>query len=783
MPYDVSSKRNKRKARREINIHQNGFAKAYVSTIADSRRPQDSLSDMTNMEVVQDNVVRPRPPLLRYGTQPELTVLGRGKIRYNGTRSLIWMLQGAAEKATGILTASGAVSDGDTVTIGSVTYTFKTALTPAAYEVLIGGSAAVALDNLKKAINLTGTPDTEYGSGTAIHPTVSATTNTDTDQTVEANTAGAAGNSIATTETGANLAFGSATLTGGLDIHGELYKQTDGGAFNIIDDGGVYDDDAWASSVQSKGKAYIFNSVDNLSYVDLSDDTIHTYTALATPSISSVTKTGMAGTTYTHYYRVSANNDVGESIASVVMSVSSGKVRDAWILNTDYVDVTWGAVSGATSYTVYYGTSANTTNELYTVSGATTFRDDGSLSTNPFKLAPEGNSTQGAVFIWMYVDTKNSQIFGITADNKLYYSAAGTADFSPYNGGGYVGIDEQGDTQLNFVDGFRNGKGDPVITVSARAAAGKGKLYHVSFESLTVGDQVIIYPNVVEANGQAGTYSARATVKARDSLWYPTGQDFKSTGTSQNIMNILTTNNVSQVIEPDVARISLQNLHKACAVENKDRIYFALPVNSTENNEIWYIDLTRKNLWVLRWPIAAKDLWLYEDNDGTTHFCALVDNTILEFTRSSLQTHQDDGAAWNSRVAFQSLVWDEDGLTLGSIRNQFFKFLSPRGEITVNAYGLTRNGVQAAAGTGAFTSSTSPTGIGQWDYSGNYRYGDDPGDIEVFGTSVAVIRLKPKGLLAQLDWEVVATTENTDYILSAVNTKGFALDDLVLKTN
>lgn len=665
----LNKQRSGRKSRRKVNIHQNRFTKGYISTIDNSRRPQDSLSALTNMEVVQDNVVRPRPPMVRYGTQPANTVIGRGKIRYDGMRSLLWM-----------------------------------------------------------------------------H-----------------NVAGV----------------------------GKLYKQTDGGAFNLI--GGTYDDEAWASNVQSKAKAYVFNGVDNLSYVDLTDDTVHTYTALATPSITSVVKTGMAGTAFAHYYRVSANNEVGESIASVAGSVTSGKVRDAWIENTDYITVTLaGAIAGATSYTYYYGDSTTTLNELYTVAGNAnlTFIDYGTLATNPFKLAPEGNSTEGAVFRWMYVDTKNSQIFGIDNENNLYYSAPGTGDFSPYNGGGYVPIDENGDTELNFVDGFRNGKGDPVITVSARGAAGKGKLYHVTFETLTVGDQAIVYPNVYEANGQAGTYAPRATIKERDSLFYPSGEDFKSTGTSQNIVNILTTNNIAQVIEPDVDRISTENLHKAVGIAHKDRLYFALPVGSTENNEIWYMDLARKNLWVLRWQVAAKDMWLYEDNDGATHFCALVDNVVLEFTRAGARTHQDDGEAWASRVAFESLVWDEDGIILGKIRRQYFKFLFPSGQINVNATGLTRRGVETSAGSDTFTTSTTFTGVGQWTYSeingdgiiGGNQYGEDPGEISTYGRSVAILEIKPKGLLAELSWEVTANTSGTDYILSAVNTKGNALDDLVLKT-
>lgn len=319
--------------------------------------------------------------------------------------------------------------------------------------------------------------------------------------------------------------------------------------------------------------------------------------------------------------------------------------------------------------------------------------------------------------------------------------------------------------------------------MSARGAAGKGKLYHVAFSSLTVGDQVIIYPDVVEANGQAGTYAPRATIKAGDSIFYPTGRDFKSTGTSQNIVNILTTNSISQVIQPDVDRISLENLHKAVAEEFEDKLFFALPVASTENSEIWYVDRARKNLWVLRWTIPAKDLWNYEDNNGDTRFCALVNNVILQFTRNTLQTHQDDGVPWESRTAFESLVWDEDGLALGSLRNQYFKLLFPRGNITANSYGLTRKGISTATGDDSFESSTTTTGIGQWDYSGDYQYGDDPGSVTVFGSSLAVLRIKPKGLLAQEDWEVIGNGTGTDYILSAVNTKGFALDDLVLRTN
>lgn len=123
--------------------------------------------------------------------------------------------------ATGSLTSDNTnVSDADTVTIGSKTYTFKTALTPTEGEVLIGADADASLANLILAINHTGTPDTDYKCATA-HPTVTAeTTITAHVVVVNAIAAGTAGDSIATTEAATTLSWGAATLASGANTGG-----------------------------------------------------------------------------------------------------------------------------------------------------------------------------------------------------------------------------------------------------------------------------------------------------------------------------------------------------------------------------------------------------------------------------------------------------------------------------------------------------------------------------------------------------------------------------------
>lgn len=667
---NIHSASQKKNNRTKINIHQNSFDKGYVSTIANSRRPQDSLSDMTNMEMVQDQTPRPRPPLVRYGTQPAYTIIGRGNYRYNGVRGMLFMM------------------------------------------------------------NVSGT--------------------------------------------------------------GKIYRQTDGGAFTVIGGTNAYDDAAWAGFVQSGDKVYVYNGVDNLSYIDLTTMQTVEYVALATPSAPSGTAaSGLTSGTkyYNYYYKVTANNAVGESAASTASTaVNVNAPREDWTA-ANSVTVTWSAVAGATSYTLYANDNPTILYEVATFTSLSSLQyvDGGSLTLNPYKTAPESDSTVGPIFTHMYVDAPTAAVYGVAANNRLYFSSAAptsetsAADFSSLNGGGSVPIDDGGDTVLNYVTGFRTGKGDPIITASARGAAGKGKLFHMTFNQTTYGNQVFFIPQVTEANGQSGTYAPRATVKARDAIYYPTGDSFKSTGTSQNIINILTTNSISQDIVPDVDRISLSALDRAVGVEYQDKIYYALPVSSDTNNEIWTLDLSRKNQWVLRWPVNADDLWLYEDSDGLSHLCALVNNVILEFTRAGTSTTNDDGVPFRTRLAFSSLVWDEDGITLGNVHNQYFKLLQPQGNIMVNTYGLSKRGATTNVGSATYSVDVSFTGWDVWEYDSVNFYDDDPGSIELLARSVAVIHVRPKGLLNQLDWEIVTEDSGCDYTLSSVSTRGTANNDLVFK--
>jgi hypothetical protein len=149
----------------------------------------------------------------------------------------LWIADGATlyyyegnTKSRGNLDADEAlnVSPGDVVLIDTVYYEFVAsgvdAGTPAGtladpWLVLIGATSEFSLSNLSAAIGNTGTPGGTYSTALLANPNVEVRRLEQYRLNVQAVAPGAAGDTIVTTTTAANLTWGAATLeNGGLDI-------------------------------------------------------------------------------------------------------------------------------------------------------------------------------------------------------------------------------------------------------------------------------------------------------------------------------------------------------------------------------------------------------------------------------------------------------------------------------------------------------------------------------------------------------------------------------------
>lgn len=140
------------------------------------------------------------------------------------------IIQPTGTKASGTISATGTISDGDLFTLGGVTYTFKTSLSPTAGQILIGSSYLVAMQNLYAALTGGYGAGTLYATGTAVLAAYLAGTVNLTPPgttgiiTITYRASGTAGNAYTLAFTGTNLAKSGTTLASG--VAGETAAMT-----------------------------------------------------------------------------------------------------------------------------------------------------------------------------------------------------------------------------------------------------------------------------------------------------------------------------------------------------------------------------------------------------------------------------------------------------------------------------------------------------------------------------------------------------------------------------
>lgn len=137
-----------------------------------------------------------------------------GGAKAQGTLTMAAVASGGVA-AQGTLTIAEPVTDGDTFTIGDITYTLEDTLTTTGIgNILIGADEAATKVNIVAAINNSGGGGTLYSGSTKANPLVSAAAFSGDDCVLTATSLGTAGNAIDTTETFTHVSnvFDAATL-------------------------------------------------------------------------------------------------------------------------------------------------------------------------------------------------------------------------------------------------------------------------------------------------------------------------------------------------------------------------------------------------------------------------------------------------------------------------------------------------------------------------------------------------------------------------------------------
>lgn len=456
-----------------------------------------------------------------------------------------------------------------------------------------------------------------------------------------------------------------------------------------------------ASMLQIADRVYIANGEDPIGYYDIATNTVSAFVALATPAAPSITRSiDLAAGSYAVFYRVTAVNEVGETIASAEATTTVNTPRSQWRTTdtiSQYVDLDWADVPNADRYNIYFSDMSN--DEAYIDSVSTSaYRDDAHTTPNIAVAYPQDGTTGGPVVstlansdnrLWATGDPVNPY--------RVYWGGVGRNinAFSPYFGGGYIDINKGSGEIPVSVRSYRDGRGEPVNVVFTTTASGEGSQYQLSLSSLTVGSISFIVPQTARVVGSFGTSAAKAIVEAKNNLFFPSTQGFFTTGAKPDLLNVLSTDEVSLAIRPDVRGISnkYSDMIAGCYFDN--RIFWCVPAsNTTENNEIWILDLELKT-WIRPWLLGFSHLFKYTPEDGRERLIGLeVDNNGAggwNLVEISSRFSNDDGTDFSCSARTALLHFDKGHMSWARLKKLYTELLRFRGTINITVSGTAKN--------------------------------------------------------------------------------------------
>lgn len=529
--------------------------------------------------------------------------------------------------------------------------------------------------------------------------------------------------------------------------------------------------------LQNGGFLYITDGVDNIIRYD-GTTVLATYTTLSTPAAPTVAETGLAGTGYNYYYKVSAVNTVGFSIASAAsIVVQTSVARETWDATTNFGTITVEAFQSTQTRADIY-ISENNVDYYYLASTSTsgaTFKDDGTAIPSPSTQAPTDNTSQGPLV--EELTNVGSRMYGVRDTNnryRIWFSGAGnfSGSFSSAYDGGYLDWQEGGKFIPVKVEDYRDGKGTPLATVWCKSADGQGCILQVSLDTLTIGDISITVPSAYRLPGSRGTPAPGSVVNVLNDYMFYNSQAFYNLGSRAQFLNLLSTDEASANIRPTVKRISNDAESSIASVYFDARVFFSVPLGSATNNQTMIFDTERRAWLPEAFNLGFKKFLRYLDTDGTARLLALKPGDSV-LTEISYDIKGDYGEAFETSVSTGLFPVTKNRFEFQYVEEGEVEFSNPQGTINVELIGTDRNHgfVTQKLKHLDFDSSLTTTGWGTFLW-GTTLWGDTSVPITTFSESSIKRYFTAQKELNDVQWRVTTNTLDAKYLLRTLQTWG-----------
>lgn len=508
-----------------------------------------------------------------------------------------------------------------------------------------------------------------------------------------------------------------ATLTAGLKVNGTQANQPSGAGSNYM---------------------FLTSGGDPIARWDGSS-TLTSFTPISSPTGVTAAKTGLSGTAYTFYYRVAAVNNIGVTMGSTTASIQVSGLRDTWDptnAGSNYVTLTWSAVTGAVRYDIFLTDNASddaANNHLYIDSvGNTTYIDHGFAIPNPNSAVPIQNTTGGPMV--GELQFVGSRLFGTRDKNNKYrvwWTGSGQflGYFSDAYDGGYIDLQKGSQFFPVHVEDYRDGKGTPLVTIWCDSVNGQGCVWQMSLDTKTLQNSSYTQPTANKLPGSRGTAAPYSVVNVMNDFVFFNYQAMYNLGSRAQFLNLLSTDESTANIRPTlISQVTPSAAKNVASFFWKDKLFVSVPFNNSTNNNTMVYDTERKAWLPYAYTVGMERMFQYTDANGIQHllFWKPGDSRLSE-TSEFIRGDYGQGFAFSAQTGLMP-VNPRDRFGFMYVEQAELDFSQPVGNINVELVGIERSkgyGTQktvtikptaagsSTAGWDTFAWDTEP-----WDYPG-----------------------------------------------------------------
>lgn len=485
------------------------------------------------------------------------------------------------------------------------------------------------------------------------------------------------------------------------------------------------------------------------------------YATIAMPVMSSITNfsgaSGLGELTEVSY-RVSAEGQVGETIASTAISLASVQADPEQAV----IRISWAAVSAASGdlkgYVIYGREPGDESFLARVTSYTTTYDDDGTDVPSDIVLPPTADSTGGyrAKYITAYKD--RLIITGIVGDpNRVVISGRVSNEdrFHWTFGGGSVLIDPDSGDNITGIAVLR----EKIIIFKERS------VWEMSLTTTTFGNYTLLDPTYNLITSSHGCVSHDTICAVEDDLFFLSRKGVYSIGFRPNLLNILSTNEVSAKVRDKMGDIN-ETYWDTCSAAYVDYKYIlSYPQGgSVVANQMIMFDRERL-AWMGPWYYGGNKLYQYYDGSNIERFVIGSNASPYVAVMSSAYT-TDDGTAIDTRLRTRKEDFGSWNL-FKTLKDIFLQFEQVKGEVNVDVFIEERSGNVATAKNFTITSTSGESGWGTFMW-GNFQFGDSEeaagsGDISEI---LRWINTNKTGRSVQV--QVTTTDASADYKLLGI---------------